>query len=220
MKGHIRQRGKRSFELKFDPGRDPVTGKREIRYHSFKGTKREAQAELDELIAEAEQGSYVEPNKVSVADFVRARVDQWQAAGDITARTAQRYRQLVENQIVPHIGAKIAAEAHPPRCRGMAHDACEWRTSGPHDRPCAPRAWQGAQGRGRRRPGGQERLQAAEGAQGRRKRNGHRAGRARPSWTRSAASAYTSRPWWHCSPACGWARFWRCAGAASISTAR
>jgi integrase len=42
---------------------------------------------------------------MSVAIFVRARVDQWEAAGDITARTAQRYRQLTENQIVPHIGA-------------------------------------------------------------------------------------------------------------------
>ena len=30
MKGHIRQRGKRSFELKFDAGRDSATGKRKI----------------------------------------------------------------------------------------------------------------------------------------------------------------------------------------------
>jgi site-specific recombinase XerD len=107
MSGHIRRRGERSWELKFDLGRDPVTGKREIRYHSVKGTKRDAQAELTRLLADAQQGSYVEPTKVSVADFVRARVDQWQAAGDITARTAQRYRQLVENQIVPHIGTKL-----------------------------------------------------------------------------------------------------------------
>ena len=40
MKGHIRQRGKNSFELKFDAGRDPATGKRRIQYASFKGTKR------------------------------------------------------------------------------------------------------------------------------------------------------------------------------------
>jgi integrase len=38
---------------------------------------------------------------------VRDRVDQWETAGDISARTAQRYRQLVEHQIVPHIGAKL-----------------------------------------------------------------------------------------------------------------
>jgi integrase len=52
------------------------------------------------------KGSYVEPSRATVAEFMRERVTQWEAAGAITARTAQRYRQLVENQIVPHLGAK------------------------------------------------------------------------------------------------------------------
>jgi hypothetical protein len=33
--GHIRRRGERSWELKFDVGAD-VGGQRQIRYHSFK----------------------------------------------------------------------------------------------------------------------------------------------------------------------------------------
>jgi integrase len=107
MKGHIRRRGERSWELKFDAGRNPATGERIIQYHSFKGTKREAQVKLAELIAAVSSGSYVELSKITVADFVRRRVDQWEAAPDgITARTAQRYRQLTEHQIVPHLGAK------------------------------------------------------------------------------------------------------------------
>jgi integrase len=107
MKGHIRRRGERSWELKFDLGRDAVSGKRKIAYQSFKGTRRDAQIKLAELITSANRGSYVEPTKITVSDFVRARVDQWEAAPDgITARTAQRYRQLTEHQIVPHLGAK------------------------------------------------------------------------------------------------------------------
>ena len=106
MSGHIRRRGERSWEIKFDLGRDPATSGRKTAYRSFKGTKREAQVKLAELIAATNSGSYIEPSKMTVADFVRARVDQWEAAGNITARTAQRYRQLVENQIVPHLGAK------------------------------------------------------------------------------------------------------------------
>jgi integrase len=105
MSGHIRRRGERSWELKFDIS-DP-SGKRRTRYRSVKGTRREAQAELTRLLADAQQGSYVEPSKVFVANFVRGRVDQWEAAGDITPRTAQRYRQLTENQIAPHIGTKL-----------------------------------------------------------------------------------------------------------------
>lgn len=105
-RGHIRRRGEHTFELKFEAGRDPATNKRKIQYVSFRGTKREAQVKLAELVASVGRGSYVEPSKATVADFVRARVDQWEAAGDISARTAQRYRQLVENQIVPPMGSK------------------------------------------------------------------------------------------------------------------
>jgi hypothetical protein len=71
-----------------------------------KGTKREAQIKLAGLITSVGKGDYVEPSKATVADFVRNRVDQWEAAGNISARTAQRYRQLLENQIVPDLGAK------------------------------------------------------------------------------------------------------------------
>jgi hypothetical protein len=122
MKGHIRQRGKRSFELKFDAGRDPATGARKIQYISFKGTKREAQIKLAELIASVGKGAYVEPHKVTVAEFVRARVDRWEAAGAISARTAQRYRQLVEHQIAPHLGAK-------PLQKLTRLDVEEWHTT-------------------------------------------------------------------------------------------
>jgi integrase len=51
MTGHIRRRGEHSWELKFDIGRDPATGRRLVEYHSFKGTKREAKDKLTELTA-------------------------------------------------------------------------------------------------------------------------------------------------------------------------
>jgi hypothetical protein len=63
MTGSVRRRGTRSWELKFDLEPDPVTGKRRSRYHSFKGTKREAEAELVRLIAAAHRGDYVDPSK-------------------------------------------------------------------------------------------------------------------------------------------------------------
>lgn len=113
MKGNITRRGKNSFRLKFDAKADPVTGKRRVQYVTFRGTKREAQIKLAELIAAVGKGNYVEPSKTAVAEFVRARVDQWEAAGDISARTAQRYRQLVEHQIVPHLGAKALQKLQP-----------------------------------------------------------------------------------------------------------
>jgi integrase len=112
MRGHIRRRGLHSWELKFDVGCGP-DGKRKIQYVAFRGSKREAHAKLTQLLAAVGQGDYVEPSKTAVADFVRSRVDQWEAAGDISARTAQRYRQLAENQIVPHLGAMLLQKLRP-----------------------------------------------------------------------------------------------------------
>ena len=101
--GHIRQRGKRSWELKFDLGRDALTGKRLSRYVNFQGTKREAQAELNRLLNRKNEGTYVDPTKMSVAEYL----EHWLSVDvdrRVAAKTATRYRGIVRHQIVPRLG--------------------------------------------------------------------------------------------------------------------
>jgi integrase len=105
MKGHIRERSPGHWAIVIDV-RDPQSGQRKRKWHSFVGTKREAQVKKAELIAALSQGSYVERSKITVAEFVRSRIGQWEANATISARTAQRYRQLTEKQIAPHLGTK------------------------------------------------------------------------------------------------------------------
>src|SRR4029077_18302671 len=97
MTGHIRRRGERSWELKFDLGTDPLTGKRLTRYHSVKGTKREAEAELVRLNAGAERGEYIDPSKATLGDFL----DRWEswAATQVSAKTLERYRELAAHHV-------------------------------------------------------------------------------------------------------------------------
>ena len=54
MKGHIQQRGKNSFRLKFDAGRNGETGKRNVQYETFRGTKRQAQTRLADALGTRE----------------------------------------------------------------------------------------------------------------------------------------------------------------------
>src|SRR5262245_34768480 len=105
MRGHIRRRGTASWEIKYDIAR--AEGGRHTVYRSFKGTRREAAAELARLLARAADGGHVDPSKLSVARHVRARVAQWRAAGTISAKTAERYEELIEYQIAPFIGDKL-----------------------------------------------------------------------------------------------------------------
>jgi len=111
--GYIRQRGKESWELKFDAGRDPTTGKRHTQFLTFRGTRKEARLKLAELIASVGKGSYVTQSSLTVHEHVRARIEQWQALEKITLKTAERYRELLENQIAPHIGKASLQKLKP-----------------------------------------------------------------------------------------------------------
>lgn len=98
--GSYRKRGKNNWELRFAS-----------RSVSFKGTEREAKAKLRALVVEADNGTLVEPSKATVADYVSERIDTWEKTGrkgrePISPKTAERYRELLENQIKPFIGSK------------------------------------------------------------------------------------------------------------------
>src|ERR1700724_2392658 len=101
MTGHIRRRGERSWELKFDLGRGE-TGKRQIRYHSFKGTKREAQAELTRLSAEALRGTYIDATSETVGGFLDRWDRDW-ASTHVSPKTVERYRGIIGKQIKPYV---------------------------------------------------------------------------------------------------------------------
>jgi hypothetical protein len=61
---HIRERSPGHWAIIFSD-RDPATGKRKRRWHSFRGTKREAQIEAARLLTEREDGSLVDLKKDS-----------------------------------------------------------------------------------------------------------------------------------------------------------
>jgi integrase len=113
MRGNITRRGKRSWRLKFDLPRDPARGRRNTQVVTVRGSRRDAETKLTGLLAAVDASRYVQPTKLTVAEHVRARVSAWEAAGDIAAKTAERYRELVENQIVPHLGTKVLQKLRP-----------------------------------------------------------------------------------------------------------
>jgi integrase len=102
-RGNITKRGTTSWRLKYEAGDpDPVTGKRQTRYVTFRGTKKAAQAELIRRLAEVDAGTAVEPSRLTVAEYLRG----WLETGEgLAPKTLERYRQLAERQIIPHLGA-------------------------------------------------------------------------------------------------------------------
>jgi integrase len=101
--GHIRQQGKGSWEIKFDLGRDPVSGKRITRYATFRGTKRQAQVELTRLLSRRDEGSHVDPTKMTLSEYLRHWLNN-NIDRRVAARTAHRHRGIVEKNIIPKLG--------------------------------------------------------------------------------------------------------------------
>ena len=91
--------------------RNSATGKRKRKWHSFRGTKRQAQIECSRLISEMNGGSYVEPSKVTILQFF----ERWlrHIKPNVSPRTHERYEQIALKNISPLIGTKILSKLKP-----------------------------------------------------------------------------------------------------------
>jgi hypothetical protein len=104
MTGHIQKRGASTWRLKYELDRDPATGERKIQQVTFHGNKRQAEAELTRLLAARNTGTAVEPDKITVAAYMQSWIATAETAA-VSPKTAERYRQLITHQIIPHLGA-------------------------------------------------------------------------------------------------------------------
>ena len=87
-------------------------GKRITKYRAFKGTKKEASAELVRLMNSAHQGDYIDPTKITVSEFFDRWLRDW-AAINVGAKTLERYRELTSAHVQPHIGATPIQKLQP-----------------------------------------------------------------------------------------------------------
>jgi integrase len=110
MKGHLRERSPGHWAIILDIP-DPKTGKRRRKWHSFKGTKRQAQIESARIISVVQAGSYLEPSKTTVAEYL----DKWleHVKAQVSPRTAERYGELARKNIAPLIGTVALTKLTP-----------------------------------------------------------------------------------------------------------
>jgi integrase len=113
-RGNITRRGRGSWRLEFDLGADPVTGERRTEFLTVRGTKKEAEAELNRRLSQVEEGTAVLRNAATVADYAR----HWLvdiAPSMAAPKTLERYADIVERHIVAQIGATALQKLDGPR---------------------------------------------------------------------------------------------------------
>jgi integrase-like protein/Arm domain-containing DNA-binding protein len=110
MRGHIRERSPGHWAIVIDV-RDPQTGKRKRRWHSFEGTKRQAQVECARLLTEMKNGTSVDPSRMTVAAFLERWIEHME--GQVSPRSHERYAEIARKNIVPLLGGLGLTKLQP-----------------------------------------------------------------------------------------------------------
>lgn len=90
------------WEGRISTGFDPKTGKQKQRSVSGK-TQKEVAQKLRQLTAEVDQGTYQEPSKVTVGDWLDIWADEY--LGNVKPMTVKNYREHIANHIKPELGS-------------------------------------------------------------------------------------------------------------------
>ncbi len=116
MKGHIRERAPGHWAIIFDV-RDPATGRRRRKWHSFAGNKRQVQIERARLVSAISSGAYIEPAKITVA----AHMERWleHVRSQVSPKTFERYCGVVRGNILPTLGAVLLTKLQPAQISEM-----------------------------------------------------------------------------------------------------
>lgn len=118
---HLEKRYKTSWTIVIDLGRDPATGKQKRIYRSVKCNKKQAEQEAIRLVAEIQQGTYAEPGRTTLEDYLR----QWLETACVprlAANTVRSYRTCIETHIAPRIGKLWLTDVQPRHIQGLYAD--------------------------------------------------------------------------------------------------
>jgi integrase len=111
MAGYITKRSKGSYTVAIPWGRDPTTRKVRYVWRSVKGTKREAEALVRDLLRQRDSGVDLPPDKLTVAEYL----NQWLTAQQsrVAPRTYGTSCEIALKHIVPKLGAIPLTKLRP-----------------------------------------------------------------------------------------------------------
>lgn len=112
MRGQVVSRGERTWLVRVYLGRDPQTGKRRYKGFTVHGTKKQAEERLAKLIAEIEGGTFVEPVKLTVQEWLEKWLESY-AKPSLAPTTFETYENNVRVHIVPALGRVFLPKLTP-----------------------------------------------------------------------------------------------------------
>jgi len=103
MRGCIVKRSKDSYSIKISIGKDPTSGKYKYQWVTVKGTKKDAEKRLSELLHQLDNGTFIKPGKMRVAEYLGRWLADY-ARPNLSPRGYERYESIARVHLIPSIG--------------------------------------------------------------------------------------------------------------------
>jgi integrase len=113
MRGRIiKRKGSINYTIVLQIGLDPVSGKRKQRWITAGTSKRDAEKKLANLINDLDSGSYIKPNKTTVAWYLRRWLIEC-CKPNLSPRSYERYTGIIEKNLIPAVGNILLTDLRP-----------------------------------------------------------------------------------------------------------
>jgi integrase len=112
MKGRLFSRSEGSWSIVLYLGVDAVTGKKKQKWHTFRGNKKAAEKEFSRLVNEVNSDNYVDAGNITVKDYLEKWLANY-AKVNVGAKTFERYTGIVQQHLIPALGALKLAKLRP-----------------------------------------------------------------------------------------------------------
>jgi len=112
MRGHIIKRYKGSYTIVLNLGIDPSTAKRKQQWVSVKGTKKEAEKRLSDLLHQLDTGTFMKPGKTTLAEYLERWLKDY-AKPNLTPRSFERYESIIRVHLIPTLGGVPLTQLRP-----------------------------------------------------------------------------------------------------------
>jgi integrase len=113
-------------------GIDPTTGKRKQQWVSVKGTKKDAEKRLSELLHQLNTGSFIRPEKTILAEYLERWLKDY-AWPNLAPRTAEVYEYITNVHLIPCLGNIPLTQLKPEHLQRYYSDRLlrgRWDTKG------------------------------------------------------------------------------------------
>ena len=91
------------YSLVISIGRDSKTGKYKYQWISVKGTKKDAEKRLAELLHQLDTGTFMKPGKTTLTEFLERWLRDY-AWPNLAPRTAEGYESIIRQHVIPAMG--------------------------------------------------------------------------------------------------------------------